>query len=120
MAARDKTDDSTPRIAHTYEKLDRQNVPLWISNFKSSIVKVLSGFSHIEETFTSFITRDKTNNLEAQMDMKTVSINSLMFLVLERACENDDFMTTKTRSNGNTLINHLLRILALNDSCRLK
>ena len=47
MASREKADDSAPRrmgyldiaeYAHTYEKLDKQNVPLWISNFKLSIV----------------------------------------------------------------------------------
>ena len=57
MTARKKADDSAPRMecldiveyAQKYEKLDRKKVPLWISNFRSSIVKVLSGFSHIEE-----------------------------------------------------------------------
>ena len=48
MAAREKADDSAPRMeyldiveyAHKYEKLDRENVPLWISNFRSNIMKV--------------------------------------------------------------------------------
>ena len=56
MAAREKADDSAPRMkyldivkyAHKYKKLVRENVPLRISNFRSSIVKVLSGFSHME------------------------------------------------------------------------
>ena len=50
MAAREKIDDSARRMeyldnveyAHKYEKLDRENVPHWICNFQSSIVKVLS------------------------------------------------------------------------------
>ena len=72
MAAREKADDSAPRMgyldiveyAHKYEQLDRQNVPLWISNFRPSIVKILSGFSHIEVVFDLFITSDETNNAE--------------------------------------------------------
>ena len=50
---------------HKYEKLDWENFPLWISKFKSSIVKVLSGLSHIEEALDLFITSDETNNAEA-------------------------------------------------------
>ena len=64
MAAREKADDSAPRIieyldiveyAHTYKKLDGQNVLLWISNFRSIIVNVLSGFSHIEKALALFM-----------------------------------------------------------------
>ena len=73
MTAREKADDPASimeyldivEYAHKYEKLDRENVPLWISNFRSSIVKVLSGFSYIEETLDLFITSDETNNAEA-------------------------------------------------------
>ena len=59
MSAREKANVSAPRkieyldifdYAHTYEKLDGQNVSLWISNFRSIILKVLSGFSHVEES----------------------------------------------------------------------
>ena len=70
--------------AHTYEKLERQNVPLWISNLRSNIEKFLSGFSHIKEALAIFITCDQTNNSGAQMDMQTVLENSLMFLVWKR------------------------------------
>ena len=104
MAARKKADDPAPRrtkhqdiveYAHTYEKSDRQNVPLWISNPRSSIVKVLSEFSNIEEVLAYFITSDQTNKADPQMDMKLVLANSLMFLVLENTCEDEDFMTAE-------------------------
>ena len=32
----------------------------------------------------------------------------------------DDFMMSEIWKNGNTLVNHLLRILAFNDSCSLQ
>ena len=52
VAAREKTDDSAPRMqyldiveyAHKHEKLDREKIHLWMSYFRSNIVKVLSGF----------------------------------------------------------------------------
>ena len=71
MAEREREKaDSAPRMecldiveyVHKYEKLGRENVPLWISKFRSSIVRVLSGFSHIEEALALFITSDETNN----------------------------------------------------------
>ena len=110
MAAREKADDSVPKrmeyldiieYAHTYEKLDRQNVPLWISNFISSIVKVLSVFSHIDEALTLFIT-SQTNNADAQIDIRVVSANSMMLLVLEKASKDDEFMMKEIWMNENT------------------
>ena len=44
----------------------------------------------------------------------------MMFLVLEKACEDDYFMMTEIWKNGNTWVNYLLRILAFNDSCSLE
>ena len=128
MALREKVEDSAPRMeyldiaeyAHKYEKLDRENVPLWISNFRSSIVKVLSGFSHIEEALALFITSDETNNSEDQADIKFMSVNSMMLLVLEKASENDEFMMKQILKEGNTWVNHLLRILTFNAKCSLK
>ena len=75
--------------AHTYEKLERQNVSIWISNFKLSIMKVLLGFLHIEETVALFTTSNQSNNANVKMKIKLVSANALMFLVLEKACEDD-------------------------------
>ena len=106
--------------AHKYEKLDRENVPLWISNCRSSIVKVLSSFSHIEEALALFITCDETNNSEEQqMDIKLVSANSLMFLVY-KASKNNEYMMKQIWKNGNTWVNHLLRMLVFHDSCILQ
>ena len=64
MVAREKVDDSAPRrieyfeiveYANTYEKLDKQNVPFWISNFQSSMVKIYHDL-HIEEALVLFVT----------------------------------------------------------------
>ena len=110
MSVREKANDSAPRkmeyldiaeYAHTYEKLDNQKATFRISRFRLSIVEVLSGFSHIQEASALFITSDQTNNSEAQIDMKVVSGNSLMFLVLKKACKDDDFMMTEIWKNVN-------------------
>ena len=111
MATREKVDDSASRrmeyldiveYAHTYEKLEGQNVPLWFSNFRSSIVKVLSGFSHIEKALALFIAIDQTNNADAQIYMRVVSANSIMLLVLEKASKDDELMMKEIWKNGNT------------------
>ena len=80
-----------------------------MSNFRSSIVKGLLGFSHIEEALALFISSDQTNNSEAQIDMKFVATNSIMLLVPEKECDDDDFMMTETWKNVNTWVNHLLK-----------
>ena len=55
-------------------------------------MNVLSGFSHIEEASDLFITSEDTNNEEAKVDMKFISTNSIILLVLEKASENDGYM----------------------------
>ena len=55
-------------------------------------MKVLSGLSHIEEALDIFIISDETNNAKAQVDMKFMSANSMLFLALEKASNNDEFM----------------------------
>ena len=43
-----------------------------------------------------------------------------MFLVLEKACEDDGFMMTEIWKKGNTWVNHILKLLSFNDSCSLQ
>ena len=67
-----------------------------------------------------FITSEETNNAEVQVDMKYNSANSMMLLVLEKASENDEYMMRQVWKEGNTWVNHLLKILAFNDTCSLQ
>ena len=47
--------------------------------------------------------------------MNIVSANALILLVLEKACENDTVMMNKIWEEANICMNHLLKLLALND-----
>ena len=47
--------------------------------------------------------------------MKFISANSMMLFVLEKAREKDEYMMKQIWKEGNTWVNHILRILAFND-----
>ena len=78
-------------------------------------MKLLWEFSHTEEALALFITSNQLNNADFKMDMKLVSANSLMFVVLQKSCVNDEFIMTEIWNNRNTCVNHLLKLLSFHD-----
>ena len=66
--------------AHKYHKL-----PLWIRNFKASVLNVSSKLSHIQEALALPIANEESNSESSNIDMKLVLENATMFSVLGKA-----------------------------------
>ena len=85
-----------------------------IRKFKTSVVYMLLGFPHIQEALEYLIKSEELNSSSSIIDIKIFSANAMMLAVLERVCENDDFTIKKIWKEGNTWVNHLLKVLVFN------
>ena len=86
-------------MSFLHTQLDRWNVSQWI-RFKTSVVNVLSGFSHIEDALEFSVASD--DNAATMTEMQLVTANALLLLVLEKACENDTIIMNKIWGEGFT------------------
>ena len=111
MEARKKADNSALRridhverlkFAHTCQKLNRWDVQIWIRNFTTSVVNMLSRFLHIQEALQHSIKSEESSFSFSIIDRKLVSAKAMISAVFKRACESDRFMMKKTFGEGNT------------------
>ena len=64
----------------------------WIKKFKGTVVEMLSGIPHIQETLHHQITSKESKFPASAINTKLVPANALMFTIFKMACESDSFV----------------------------